>query len=289
MDFIPTTGLKVVPRLRGVAKTLLIPLAARATDAKSRNPILGDLYANDILNKIEYDVQQMKLSPLDSGGVALRTRQFDRWTTLFIKNHRHCTILHLACGLDSRMQRVPWGGSGVRWIDVDLPEVITLRRQIMPTSFQNCDYQLLAASVTDTRWLEEIPKDRPTLVIMEGLLSYLEEKDVNRLILRLVERFSQGELVFECINSAVLSSLQKRNLEAVVNTGAIFQWAVDDLCKVQDIHPHLQLLESVRFCEAVGVEKFPYSRRAILYLMSWVPSLRDSARFVRFSFQDRAM
>lgn len=270
-----------------VAQTLLVPLAARALDSASQSPILGDPYAKGVLDKLEFDSQKTSLSSVDSAGVALRTRHLDRWTASFLNNHPRCTVLHLACGLDSRMQRVDWG-SDVRWVDVDLPEVIALRRRTMATSLAGRDYALLGASVTDNGWLEEIPADRPTVVVMEGLLSYLPGEDVNRLLSRLVDRFGDGELLFECIDSKVLSSLQKKNLKAVEETGASFHWAVDDLSCVQDINPHLELLETMCFCEAPGVEQFPLGRRALLYLMSWVPSWRESARFVRFGFDSKS-
>lgn len=279
---------KVSVALKGVAETLLISLAARAFDANSQNPILGDPYAKGVLDRLEYDLEKVNMAAPDSAGVAIRTRQFDKWTSSFLNDHPHCTVLHLACGLDSRMQRVDWG-NGVRWIDVDLPEVITLRRQIMPTSLPGREYMVVGASVIEKDWLEEIPADRPTLVVMEGLLSYLTEKDVNGLLSHLVNRFKRGEMVFECISSTVLSSLQKKNIKAVEKTGASFHWAVDDLGKVQDIHPHLDLAEAMSFFEAPGVENFPFSKRIMCYLISWVPSLRQSARFVRFKFSPEAV
>ena len=279
---------KIPAALSGVAETLLISLAARAADAASPDPILGDPYAKATLDKLEYDAQRARLSLLDAGGVALRTRQLDQWTASFLHDHPCCTVLHLACGLDSRMQRVGWG-SDVRWIDVDLPEVIALRQQIMPASFPDRDYLLVGARVTDKAWLEGIPADRPTIIVMEGLLSYLMEEDVEILLSRLVDRFGEGELLFECINSTVLASLQKRNLKSVEQTGAAFHWAVDDLSKVRELHPNLDLLETICFHEAPGVHQFPISRRLLLYVMSWVPSLRDSARFVRFGFGPRAV
>lgn len=292
LDDTPADRLEPSPKIpatlgEAVARTLLVPLAARALDSASQSPILGDPYAKGVLDKLEFDSQKTSLSPVDSAGVALRTRHLDRWTASFLDNHPRCTVLHLACGLDSRMQRIDWGGD-VRWVDVDLPEVIALRRRTMATSLDGRDYALLGASVTDNGWLEGIPADRPTVVVMEGLLSYLLGEDVHRLLSRLVDRFGDGELIFECINSKVLSSLQKKNLKAVEETGASFHWAVDDLSSVQDIHPHLELLETMCFCEAPGVEQFPLGRRALLYSMSWVPSLRESARFVRFGFNSKA-
>jgi len=74
--------------------------------------------------------------------------------------------------------------------------------------------------VTDSAWLEDIPADRPTVVVTEGLLSYLIEEDVERLLSRLVDRLQEGELLFECVNAAVLASLRKGKINTVERTGA---------------------------------------------------------------------
>ncbi len=57
---------------------------------------------------------------------------------------------------------------GVRWFDVDLPQVIALRRQLHSESET---YRLVGSSVTDPGWLNEFPTDGPVLIVAEGLLS----------------------------------------------------------------------------------------------------------------------
>ncbi len=269
--------------LRGVMETLLIPLAARAFDAATPKPILGDSYAIGVTEKLNYDFSKVYMPAAQCAAVAVRTRLFDRWTASFLAAHHHATVLHLACGLDSRVQRVEWG-SDVRWIDVDLPEVVALRRQVLTQSLPGRDYRLIGADVVEDAWLEEIPADRPTLVVMEGLVSYLEEEDARKLLSRLAERFGDGELLFECINATVLSAGQKGQVEAVQRTGAVFRWALGDPKSLEEVSPRLGLLESIRFVEAPGVEEFPLASRATMYLVSWVPWLRDSVRFLRFRF-----
>lgn len=270
--------------LRGVAETLLITVAARAFDASNPKPILGDPYASGILEKLDYDFAKVHMLPSQRAGVALRARHFDRRTASFLAAHPRATVLHLGCGLDSRAQRVEWGGDDVRWIDVDLPEVAELRRQVLPTSFSGRDYKSVGASVTDEAWLEEIPADRPTVVVMEGLVSYLKEDDAKGLLRRLVERFTEGELLFECLNEYTLNAHRKASIKAVSDTGAEFQWFVEDPKLLEEIHPQLQMLEAIRFVEAPGVEEFPLLTRFTLYILSWLPKVRDSARFLRFRF-----
>ncbi|KAI1149777.1 S-adenosyl-L-methionine-dependent methyltransferase [Nemania diffusa] len=282
-----TTG-KIKVTLTGVPETLLISLLGRARDAAARRPILGDPYAEGVMEKLDYDFGQLRLQPTAVAAVSLRTRIYDGWATAFLATHPRATVLHLACGLDSRNQRVDWGAS-VRWIDVDLPEVAALRRQVLPTSFPGREYRLVAADATDQAWLEEIPTDRPVLVIMEGLLSYFPPAEATGLLGRLVEKLEEGELHFDCMTAKVLKSSQENPKAAPEKAGPLFQWAVDDLKDVERIHPHIKLIEAVRYIEAPGIEKFPFVARATYFVMSCMPSLRDGIRFVRFGFSKGLM
>jgi methyltransferase (TIGR00027 family) len=277
---------KIDVTLNGVAETLLIPLLARAYDATTKNPILGDFYAKDVLVKLDYDFSKAQLAPVHHLSVAMRTRQFDQWTTSFLTSNPRAIVLHLACGLDSRAQRLDWD-SEVQWIDVDLPEVVSLRRQILPVSFPGRNYQLIAASVIETAWLDQLPNDRPTIVIMEGLLSYLTEDNVKSLFSRLVNKFRRGELLFECVNTAMLHSLRQGRLTAVEQTGAKFHWGIDDLQELQRFHPQLEAVESISYLAASGVEKLPLASRFTMFLYSWFPSLRNQIRFVRARFESQ--
>ncbi|KAF2972223.1 hypothetical protein GQX73_g1318 [Xylaria multiplex] len=242
--------------LTGVTETLLIPLLGRAVDAATQSPILADPYAKGVIKKLDYDFGKLPMPPTHAAGVALPAIRESN------------------------------GGPNVRWIDVDLPEVVTLRRRVLPTSLPGRDYQLTTADITDDAWLGSIPTDRPVLVVMEGLVSYLEPEDATSLLKRLAETLKEGELHFDCMNSTVLSASQKDQKAAVSQTGSTYKWAVDDLQDVEKVHPRLRLLEAIRYLEAPGVEEFPLLSRIGYYMLSWVPSFRDGVRFVRFGISE---
>ena len=64
--------------------------------------------------------------------VTVRTAQYDIWASQFLAVHPHATVVHLGCGLDSRVFRLD-PGPGVEWYDVDYPAVIALREKLYPT------------------------------------------------------------------------------------------------------------------------------------------------------------
>jgi O-methyltransferase involved in polyketide biosynthesis len=72
--------------------------------------------------------------------------------------------------------------------------VIELRRRLYP---ERHDYELIATSVTDLRWLDMIPADRPAIAVAEGLVEYLTEKDAVALFKRISEQFPSGQIIFD--------------------------------------------------------------------------------------------
>ncbi|KAK4098706.1 hypothetical protein N658DRAFT_398013, partial [Parathielavia hyrcaniae] len=62
-----------------------------------------------------------------------RARALDWWTADFLALHRArnqpVTVVHLACGLNARCFRVEHGPD-VRWFDVDLDDVVALRKTL---------------------------------------------------------------------------------------------------------------------------------------------------------------
>src|SRR5215213_9570373 len=111
--------------------TYLATLYGKALDARSPNPILGDTFADAAVRQIDFDFTSLKLP--NGGDITLpaRARHLDGWTRDFIAAHPTSTVLHLGCGLDSRVFRIDPPAT-VDWYDVDFPDVIDLRRQLYP-------------------------------------------------------------------------------------------------------------------------------------------------------------
>ena len=82
----------------------------------------------------------------------------------------------------------------VTWYDLDLPEVIALRRQLIAES-DRCRF--IACSVFEASWVEAVSvhATRPFLFLAEGVFPYFEEAQVKRLFLTLMQRFPGAELV----------------------------------------------------------------------------------------------
>jgi O-methyltransferase involved in polyketide biosynthesis len=124
-------------------------------DSKEKESILGDHFAAEAVHQIDCDWQKLDKPNITRNRfmLALRVKQIDDWAADFLRRNPDATVLHLACGVDCRAFRLDLP-AGVRRFDVDLPDVIGLRRKL----YEEADgYRMIASSVTDEAWLEEIP------------------------------------------------------------------------------------------------------------------------------------
>ncbi len=265
--------------LTGAPATMLATLYGKALDSRTSDPVLGDRYADDAIARIDYDFASTGMTASTAAGVALRSRQLDDWTRSFIARHPETTVLHLACGLDTRALRLDPPPS-VRWIDLDYPEVIGLRSRLLASPAG--DYRTVAASVTDDGWLAEVPADRPTVAVFEGLTMYLHKPDGRRLIERITGRFARGELLFDCYGTIGIR-LQKL-VPAVRNAGATLHWGIDDPHEIEGWHDGLRLVDALRSVDMPGLEKLPWTGRAQLWVLARIPGLRDVGRILRYRF-----
>lgn len=256
---------------------MLATLYGRALDTRSREPILNDTAAVDAVRRIDYDFRRTGMTPSSAAGVAMRAKQLDDWTREFLSAHDHATVLHLACGLDTRVFRLD-PGPHARWVDIDLPQVVTLRERLLP--IPTGDYRLIAASVTDDGWLAEVPDDRPTVVVAEGLTMYLREHEVRELVTRVVGRFPSGELLFDVYGSFGIK-LQKL-VPAVRRSGATLHWGLDDPRAVEAWG--VRLVEDVRSLELPEIARMPASGRIPLRIMARLPGFRDVGRILKYRF-----
>ena len=159
-------------------ETLLITLWAKAGESLLPDSLLKDRFAAEAAARIDYDFARLKVDRDLMVGLAMRAHTLDGWTRDFLAGHADALVLHLGCGLDSRVFRVDPAG-GIDWYDVDYPEVIALRRKLYPG---RDSYHLIGSSVTEQGWLEALPQDRPAMIVAEGLLPYLPEEEARRIV-----------------------------------------------------------------------------------------------------------
>lgn len=161
--------------LPGVQQTLFLPVWARATESRRKEPLLVDKKSVDIMESIGFDSQTLKQNLHEISRISWIARcvRYDWVTAGFVKRFPDAAIVNIGCGLDTSYERL--NNSSVNWIDIDLPEVIELRRLFF---LETRKRRFIASSVFDYRWMKEIPTNGPVLFLFAGVLMYFEKNHV---------------------------------------------------------------------------------------------------------------
>jgi len=262
-------------------ETYLATIYGKALDAAAENPILGDRYAADAVARIDYDFKALKLP---SGGeitLPMRAWHFDQWTRAFLAANPVSTVLHPGCGLDTRVYRID-PGPKVRWFDVDFPDVIALREQLYP---EREGYRQIGSSVTDLAWLDSISGDTPVLIVAEGLVMYLHEKDGTALFRRVTEQFPSGQIAFDGYSGSMVRLVSR--LATVRGAKVELVWGVDNPHDLEKQVPGLHLVESVEFLTMPDLvrrlSKDGFSK-SMYGVMGRLPFYRNLIRHLRYEF-----
>ena len=269
---------KVPVDLSGAAQTMLATLYLKALDADFHRPVLGDRYAKEAVSRLEYNFRDIGITAKWAPLITVRTAQYDIWARQFLAVHQQCTVMHLGCGLDSRVFRLD-PGPGVEWYDIDYPAVIALRDKIYPTRPR---YHLIASSATDQTWLDQIPTDRPVLLLAEGISMYLQEHDGVALLRRVVDRFPSGELQVDFYNWLAIKSQKMHTL--VRRTGSTLYWAVNSPQDILSRVPGIRLLIAVTLFDASTFRQASAGFRMARRPVRAVPPLRRALQYHRYAF-----
>jgi O-methyltransferase involved in polyketide biosynthesis len=186
-------GLAKVPsKLDGVSETMLWTLYDRACEARRPDGVLVDPDSVHICDAIDYDFTRHFGDPI--GSFAARAAEIDQILRRWLKSHPNGLIVSLGEGLETQCHRVDNGQ--MHWLTVDLPAAIALRKRFLPSSNR---FRLVAASVLEPDWMDEVEPNPDVFIVVQGLFMYLEPEAVRRLFVQIVERFPGAEIAFDVI------------------------------------------------------------------------------------------
>ncbi|KAI0016609.1 hypothetical protein F4780DRAFT_758399 [Xylariomycetidae sp. FL0641] len=135
------------------------------------------------------------------------------------------------------------------------------------------DYRLIAASVDEEGWLEEVPADRPTCIVAEGLLMYLSPEQGQSLLNRLVDRFPSGQICADTVGT--LAQRLTWMMPIFQGTKVKLGWSTDNGKELLAAHPRLRVKECQDWRQVMGKgwKKAPFFG-AWSPLLSLLPSWR---------------
>jgi O-methyltransferase involved in polyketide biosynthesis len=266
--------------LTPVEQTAFVTQYARAVDSRCPRPILGDTLADDIVAKIDYDFDGLGVPGSAVRQTALRGKLLDDRVRQFIGQHPQAVIVDLGAGLATPMQRVAPPPT-VDWYSVDLPNVIALREQVVPADDHA---HSVAASLADDSWADQIPADRPTMLIADGLLAFVSEAVIVNLFRHIPEHFGSGEVAINDYGRvSPLNLLAMKIAFRAVGT----QWkyrGFSDPHVPEGWSPRLRLIEETSLSHVPEVDLYPTAARVSTRLMGKTRSGARAARLLRYRF-----
>jgi len=215
----PETVARKYEVLPSVSETAILTLRARAEEHERSDRLFADPEAADWFRRVAWPptLDRWWASNKGGRGLAFRADAIDHVVAQYHSSVASLAVTELGCGLSTREKRLshlPFAG----WMDVDLPEMVELRRTLGATGAH------LAASVLDFAWMDQVHGDPShQLFIAEGLLYYLERAEVAALFSELRRRFPGAAIVFDVIGANDVAML----LENTKSAGAPIAWHLE--------------------------------------------------------------
>ena len=187
---------KEVSKLTDVPETLLIPLWSRAVETGRKDALITDRKAVETMSSIEYDFSKFKKSKFSQAGCCIRASLIDNEVKDFLKEYPDAVVVHLGAGLDARYERI---GCPMltHWYDLDLGEVIEMRRHFLEESERNT---YISGSMFDYGWIEKVKQHgKPVLIVVEGVLMYFPRNEVKAFFNELCSRLGSATVIFDML------------------------------------------------------------------------------------------
>ena len=243
--------------MNNVNKTLYIPLFGKSY-VSHRGIILEDKKAEYIWQQEGFPLKGKSKSKWLALYMAMRARVFDDWVKMQMDLDPQAIVLHIGCGMDSRVERV--GALNCPWYDVDFPEVIEARKKYY-TETEN--YRMLAGDLREKDWLQAIPKGKNAIIVLEGISMYLQKDSLQGALKGFKEHFSSVKILMDCYTKFAAKMSKYKN--PINDVGVTTVYGLDDPvafgegASIPFVKEHVMTPNHL-INELVGVEKMVFWR-----------------------------
>ena len=191
--------------MNSVNRTLYIPLYGKSYVSK-KGLFLDDKKAEEIWEAEGFYLKGKTKSKWLAYYMGIRSAVFDEWLKQQMATAPDAVVIHIGCGMDSRIIRI--GSKNHKWYDVDFLEVIKERKRYY---VETDDYKMIAGDARDCGWLTAIEENKSAIVIMEGVSMYLTVDEMRNLTDRLCTHFESIMLLVDAYTSFAAKMSKHRN------------------------------------------------------------------------------
>lgn len=256
-----------ISALPRVSQTLFIPLAVRAAESAEKEPLFIDEKAAEILRACDTRGIVTDGGAMASHGIRSRTVTLDARVDELLRASPDAVVINLGAGLDTRFFRLDNGRA--RWIDIDLPEVIDLRRRFIS---ENERLRFLPATVLDDGWTRGLMRDpdAPVILLAEGLLMYFPEERVKSILAYFARAFPGADMLFDVVHASFVGK----------KISSDFLWGIDRAEEIEALAPGARLVQAWRTGDLLP-DKQPFALR----LLNVFPATRARSQILHIKLK----
>jgi len=216
--------------MNNVNKTLYIPLYGKAYVSR-KNIIIQDKKAEEIWEKEGFSLKGKSKSKWLAYYMAMRSAIYDEWVRQELKKNPKAIVLHIGCGMDSRIERV--AVKKTTWYDIDFPEVIEERRKYYNESDA---YHMLPMDMRKMEWKNAIEADRDAIIILEGVSMYFQPEELTGLLSNLAKHFKRVQILMDCYTEKAARVSKYKNPINDVGVAVVYGYDTpEELAEKSDI------------------------------------------------------
>jgi methyltransferase (TIGR00027 family) len=212
--------------IKNVAGTAFWIAHQRATETERAEPLFRDPWAAKLAGTRGAQIEQEIPNAQRHAWVNVtRIALLDRMIVEAVARDGIDRVVNLGAGLDTRPFRLELP-AGVRWVDVDSPEILAHKASIMQSARPRCDYRSLSADLSVTaerqQTLDAIAEGaQRVLLITEGVLEYLEPAAVSALAGELYARSSFHAWLLNLVSPTLMERVQKTSKRLALANAAV--------------------------------------------------------------------
>jgi methyltransferase (TIGR00027 family) len=216
-------------KIRNISDTARWVAVYRARETERTDAVFRDMFARRLAGERgEQIATSMSFAEKNAWPFVARTWLIDKVISSQVK-HGTDMVVNLAAGLDARPYRINLPGS-LQWIEVDLPEILAYKEDVLQNETPVCEVERVRLDLSDARTRRELFSElgrraNRALVVSEGLLVYLDEKEVTSLGQDLAAVQGFQHWVIDLASPALLRMLAKKMGTPLDQAGAPFKFA----------------------------------------------------------------
>ena len=262
-----------------IQETLFVPLWGRAFATRKFPELLKDHESVRIVNETEYDFERISSSKeYYNLASAARAANFDREIKEYIAKYPEATVVSIGSGLDTTFFRVDNGK--INWYDLDLPEIIELRRKYISSSERVND---IAQSCFNYSWMEKVryEKQKGLIFIVGGVFYYFMKEQVIEFVRIVSESFPGAAMIFDVTSNFGLR-ISNRYVKRTGNTGALMHFSLNDVGKfAASVSPDIIVGAEYPFYKCIKINRhWSFNTRFMMRISDWT----GSVKLVRLEF-----